>query len=393
MMLTLAEKHRNEAHFRRCKLSSPIYTHSLTIMITLSALCIASAIADSQSGLLVDYNERFEQLVLLTARGGGGAAAEATDSKQDREGLNDQNKHQQQTNCVNKPRRETLTIWELLEMDPTLCSDDKTSCPTTKRIYQGDNLPNKWVRIHRKTLSDNSLFIQVEDVDESLRAQDHYTAILETSFDGFWDYHIQKDYEYMSPRFWSMFGYRPEEKSHHPSAWQDMIHQEDLKVSLEALGAHVRSHGEVPYIQEARYKHKNGTWVWVLCRGRVIEWGEDNATPVRMVGTHTDITEMKHKQQQEQEFRLANEKLVQERERFAAEKELQEFMGHEIRNPLAAAISVTQFIRDELGAVPHVSASLQSDAHVVASSLDYIYQLITSSEFHNLTESYVAKST
>ena len=90
-----------------------------------------------------------------------------------------------------------------------------------------------------------------------------------------------------------MFGYEPHEKPHKPSAWQDMIVQEDLNVALDNFNKHVASKGKHPYEQEVRYRHKNGKIITVLCRGKVIEWQGDD--PVRMIGTHTDITELKEK--------------------------------------------------------------------------------------------------
>ncbi len=121
-------------------------------------------------------------------------------------------------------------------------------------------------------------------------------TLMESSNDGFWDWHIQDDYEYMSPRFWEMFGYLPEEKPHKPDAWKDMIFKEDLALALENFGRHIETKGQHPYSQEVRYQHKNGSTVTVLCQGKVIEWADDG-TPLRMVGTHTDVTKFKNHEQ------------------------------------------------------------------------------------------------
>ena len=119
-----------------------------------------------------------------------------------------------------------------------------------------------------------------------------YQAFADASSDGFWDWHIQDDYEYMSPRFWDMFGYAPEEKEHKPSAWQDMIFADDLELALENFDRHVSTKGQFPYEQEVRYRHKDGSTVTVLCRGRVVEWDKDGQAK-RMIGTHTDISKLK----------------------------------------------------------------------------------------------------
>lgn len=114
-------------------------------------------------------------------------------------------------------------------------------------------------------------------------------GILSHSLDGFWDWKIKEDYEYMSPRFKSMFGYEPDELEDVPDTWMKLIHPYDLSLALERFEDHVSSKGEKPYQLIARYNHKDGHIVWVLCRGSVVEWDEDGK-PVRMIGTHTDIT-------------------------------------------------------------------------------------------------------
>ena len=125
------------------------------------------------------------------------------------------------------------------------------------------------------------------------------STIEDFTADGWWDWHIQDDYEYMSPRFWKILGYDKEEEDipDHPSSWQNKIHQDDLKLVLEDFDKHVKTKGKHPFFREVRYKHKNGDFVWVICRGKVIEWGDDG-TPLRMVGVHIDINKLKKTEEQ-----------------------------------------------------------------------------------------------
>ena len=140
--------------------------------------------------------------------------------------------------------------------------------------------------------------VNAQEAAEKARAT-HQTHIESTS-DGYWDWYPQQDYEYMSPRFWQMFGYEPDEKPHKPSAWQDMIFAEDLAVALDNFQRHVATKGQHPYEQEVRFRHKNGSTITVLCRGKVIEW-DSNGQPIRMIGTHTDITSIKEAEQRLQD--------------------------------------------------------------------------------------------
>ena len=134
--------------------------------------------------------------------------------------------------------------------------------------------------------------------------------LLQASYDGYWDWHIQADYEYMSPRFWEILGVDPATKKHSPSEWMDLIFKEDLDIALENFQKHVDSKGEYEYKQIVRYRHANGSTVYVSCAGNVVEWDEDGQ-PVRMIGTHTDITEMikiqQDLQKSQERFKLAIE--------------------------------------------------------------------------------------
>jgi PAS domain S-box-containing protein len=115
------------------------------------------------------------------------------------------------------------------------------------------------------------------------------TLILDNISEGYWIWFVKEDYEYMSPRFWEIFGFRPEEKKHHPSEWQALVFQEDLPLLYQKLTDHINSKGRVPFELDVRYHHKDGSTVWVSCKGKVVEWDAEGK-PVRVVGTHRDIT-------------------------------------------------------------------------------------------------------
>lgn len=113
--------------------------------------------------------------------------------------------------------------------------------------------------------------------------------ILEVILAGYWDWDIANNQEYLSPGFKHMFGYEDHELPNSPQTWQNLIYPEDLPGVLEQFERHVRSHGAEPYHNEVRYRHKDGSTVWVICSGQVIEW-DDEGNPLRMIGCHIDIT-------------------------------------------------------------------------------------------------------
>tara|TARA_X000000950_G_scaffold203679_1_gene245135 strand:+ start:123897 stop:127331 length:3435 start_codon:yes stop_codon:yes gene_type:complete len=159
-------------------------------------------------------------------------------------------------------------------------------------------------------------------------------GVLEAQMAGYWDWNIPDNTEYLSPAFKKMFGYEDHEVENTPEAWQELIHPEDLPGVLETFDAHVKSHGEIPYDNEVRYRHKDGSIVWVWCRGAVVEWTEEG-DPVRMVGCHVDITSLKEREEQVK-------KDAEEIRRFTF------IAAHDLREPLTTNDNYINMLNDHL---------------------------------------------
>ena len=157
----------------------------------------------------------------------------------------------------------------------------------------------------------DGIAISIIDVTEAKALQkeiqiqrDRLEGVLESEAAGYWDWDIPSNTEYLSPRFKAMFGYADHEMENTPEAWKKIIHPDDLPRVLDVFDAHVKSRGKVPYDNEVRYFHKDGSIVWVLCRGRVVQWNPDGS-PRRMIGVHFDITRLKTRE--ERVYREAEE--------------------------------------------------------------------------------------
>jgi PAS domain S-box-containing protein len=117
-----------------------------------------------------------------------------------------------------------------------------------------------------------------------------FTFLREGSLDGLWYWDLEnQDQEWMDNRFWELFGFDPKEKTHSPSEWQDLIHPEDLKVALENFKKHLAD-PSYPYDQIVRYSHKDGSTVYVRCRGMAVR--DADGVPLRMLGVHNDLTRL-----------------------------------------------------------------------------------------------------
>jgi diguanylate cyclase (GGDEF)-like protein/PAS domain S-box-containing protein len=127
---------------------------------------------------------------------------------------------------------------------------------------------------------------------EALRCKEQQLArVLEGSDQGYWDWDLRTNAFQVSPRFESMLGYEPGEMDVAPSRWDQLVHPDDFPKALESIELHTA--GRTAYLEvEIRCKAKDGSWRWILTRGRVVEF-DGNGLPVTMSGTNTDITSRK----------------------------------------------------------------------------------------------------
>ena len=116
--------------------------------------------------------------------------------------------------------------------------------------------------------------------------------IIEGTNVGTWEWNVQTGKTIFNERWAEMLGYTQEELSPVSiKTWESFTNPDDLKKSEELMNRHFE--GELPYFSfECRMKHKDGHWIWIHDRGRVMSRTEDGK-PLMMYGTHFDITERK----------------------------------------------------------------------------------------------------
>lgn len=128
-------------------------------------------------------------------------------------------------------------------------------------------------------------------VEKSLLNQKKTLAdIIEGTNAGTWDWNVQTGALVLNDRWANIIGYTLEELAPiDVNTWIKNVHPEDFINTDLILKKHFT--GELDYYDAVfRQPHKNGSWVWVNARGKVIEWTEDGK-PLRMSGIHFDVTE------------------------------------------------------------------------------------------------------
>ena len=110
----------------------------------------------------------------------------------------------------------------------------------------------------------------------------------EGSGDGVWDLNVQTSQVYYSRQSKAMLGYAETEIGDTLQEWDQRVHPEDKAQVYADLQAHLS--GQTPlYVNEHRVRRKDDSWLWVLDRGKVMTRTPDGR-PLRVVGTHTDIS-------------------------------------------------------------------------------------------------------
>jgi two-component system, cell cycle sensor histidine kinase and response regulator CckA len=115
---------------------------------------------------------------------------------------------------------------------------------------------------------------------------------IEGSGDGVWDWDIPSGEAKYSPRWKEMLGYAEGDILPSNQEWVDRIHPEDQAYVAAAMQAYLEGK-TVIYVVEYRLRCRDDSYKWILGRGMVVSRDGDGA-PLRMIGTHTDITERKH---------------------------------------------------------------------------------------------------
>ncbi|MEI7727546.1 MAG: PAS domain S-box protein, partial [Bacteroidota bacterium] len=121
--------------------------------------------------------------------------------------------------------------------------------------------------------------------------EDRWQFAIQGSNDGIWEWNLLTGEVFFSNRWKEMIGYGPDELEGKLSEWQSRVHPDDIKTVKFNLQQHFEKKTPV-YAAECRIRCKDGSWKWILDRGKVLEWTSDGK-PSRLVGTHTNITDQK----------------------------------------------------------------------------------------------------
>jgi PAS domain S-box-containing protein len=234
---------------------------------------------------------------------------------------------------------------------------------------------------------------------EALRSsQERFALAMRGANDGIWDWNVVTNEVYFSPRWKGMLGYAEEEIENNFAAWERLVHPEDRERALAAIQRYFSGESET-YEVEHRLRHRDGGYCWILARGVALR--DARGKPLRMAGSHVDLTARKEAEQQLQQacrdlarsrqdleqtvakLESSNEELHRTQLQLiqAAKMEcigtLAAGVAHEVKNPLQIILVGLDYLARRLvSPSPDLRESLQDMRNAIRRASTIIHELL-----------------
>lgn len=163
----------------------------------------------------------------------------------------------------------------------------------------------------------------------------YLASVIEGTNAGTWQWNVKTNECRFNRQWGQMLGYQPDELGDDLfKVWRELTHDEDYPEIMQQLNKHF-SGEKAMYECEFRMHHRDGYWIWVLARGRVMSW-TDEGQPEWMFGTHVDITDRKRID-------------LELRQAYANLEEFTSVASHDLKSPLRGIADLMDWINEDLG--------------------------------------------
>lgn len=196
-------------------------------------------------------------------------------------------------------------------------------------------------------------------------SEERLALVIQGSSDGIWDWNVTTGAVYFSPRWKSMLGYADHEIENTFSSWERLLHPEDRERARAQVQAYFVG-GAPAFELEQRLRHKDGSYRWILARGVAIRNAEGK--PVRMAGSHVDLTERK---QAEEQLKRAYAELARSQESLQQTLEQLQASHEELQATQSQLIQAAKF--ESIGTLAAgVAHEIKNPLQIILMGLEYL---------------------
>lgn len=201
---------------------------------------------------------------------------------------------------------------------------------------------------------------------------------MEATSDGIWDWNVQTGEVFYSPSFLRMLGYDAEQPVCSLGFWQDLIHPDDRERVLAVKRECIEGLQE-QFMFEYRLLAKDGHWLWILCRGKCVNYDESGHA-LRLIGTHTDVTWRKDLENRISQLAAEKDLILRDahhrvKNNLSTLKSLLSMQSQAMRSKLAASALQVAAGRVQSMAILYDQLYLAGD-YGCLSSLDFVPKLV-----------------
>jgi len=229
-----------------------------------------------------------------------------------------------------------------------------------------------WIWLHdffiHKTIIDDEIIIEghasnitkQKELEIKLKeSEERWKFALDGAEEGVWDWNMETNDVFFSQKWKEQLGYSENEIKNNLSEWEIRVHPEDLQKCFAEIQLHMEN--KIPYYSNThRILCKNGQYKWILDRGKIMQ-RDDNGKPIRMIGTHSDLTERV----------LMEKKLIElnsDKDRFI------QILSHDLRSPFNSLLGFSDLLLKNLH--KYDMQKIENQIRIIHQTIHQTYDLL-----------------